>query len=380
MITVVTVCGDPGGAKAIVPVLQLLEVETDIRLCNFAYNEGKNVLHYHGITFVGLSQSASEEHATNYLKEVRATYVLSATSCNHVNWERAFLSAASQLEIRSLAVLDFWSNYQERFADDQKTALTMPDQLAVMDERARTEAISAGLPARCLVVTGQPAFDALDAHRKQFNDAAKRQLHDSFAFANDELVVMFVSQPLRKMHEEYGATNQGFDEFLVAREVLATLEAITHDTGCHITLLVRPHPRENSSSYEWLRSDHVRIRISSDGDSREVVMAADLVVGMNSVLLLEACHLGAVVVSIQLGMKGVDSLFTNLIGASHPVYEKKMIREGLETYLLDSRARHSLRSKAANLCSEADSARRVADLVLRDMRILDKPTAITSTL
>jgi len=100
-------------------------------------------------------------------------------------------------------------------------------------------------------------------------------------------------------------------------------------------------------------------------------MSADLVVGMNSVLLLEACHLGCIVVSVQPGLIGDDSLPTNKMGASHAVYKADLIRKSLEECLLNSVTRESMLSRGASLHSDDGAARRVATLALDDLAMSD---------
>ena len=369
MLVIATVCGDPGGANALVPVLSLLESEPSVHLENYSYNEGEVILSRNGFDFTALSDRADENIAIDYLKKTEASILLTATSLNAVNWERSFFRAAKNLSVRSMAILDFWSGYRERFAESTEIELVIPDLLAVMDDRASTEAIRAGLPGSNIVITGQPAFDALSECRRLFDSVTELQLRDNIEAKADELIVLFVSQPLREMASSHGLSGQGFDEFLVVREVLTALERIAQDTGFKIALVLRLHPREAIDSYDWLESQHIRILISIDGNSRDLVMCADLVVGMNSVLLLEACHLGCVVVSVQPDMTGSDMLPTNRHGASHAVYKVDSIRQSLEEHLLNTSVRDSMLSRNKSLSADDGAAQRIAALILNNLNL-----------
>ena len=371
MTVIATVCGDPGGANALVPVLHLLETEPGVCLKNFSYNQGTIALNLSGFSCAALPEKADKEVAIDYLVGAKANALLAATSCNSTNWERSFFAAAKDLSLPSIAVLDSWSSYRERFADSTESDFHMPGRLAVMDDRARAEAVGAGLPESHIVITGQPAFDALVNCRRLFDVAARSQQRVSLSVNGDELMILFVSQPLREMSSAHGLVGQGFDEFQVVREVLGSLEGIAQDVGCKIAFVIRLHPRERPDRYDWLASQHVRILISVGGNSRDVAMSADLVVGMNSVLLLEACHLGCIVVSVQPGLIGDDSLPTNKIGASHAVYKADLIRKSLEECLLNSVTRKSMLSRGASLHSDDGAARRVATLTLDDLAMSD---------
>ena len=99
--------------------------------------------------------------------------LLTATSANGIDLEKLFLGAARRLGVPALAVLDFWSNYRQRFSDQRDNLIYLPDRIAVMDEHARTEMIAEGFAPELLSVTGQPAFDALEPAQQRFTPDAR---------------------------------------------------------------------------------------------------------------------------------------------------------------------------------------------------------------
>ena len=88
-------------------------------------------------------------------------------------------------------------------------------------------------------------------------------------------------------------------------------------------------------------------------------MAADLVVGMHSMALVEACLLGRPVLSVQPGLRFADPLPTNRLGASRAVYRHEDLLPALDELLSNSAARVALASRAAGLLPTAGAARRV---------------------
>jgi len=52
--TVVSVCGDPGGASALAPVIKVLKSERRVRLVVYAYNEGIEVMRGCNVSSVSL--------------------------------------------------------------------------------------------------------------------------------------------------------------------------------------------------------------------------------------------------------------------------------------------------------------------------------------
>lgn len=359
--TIISVCGDPGGANAVAPVIRMLGLENQACMLNYAYNEGVAVLHRYGISSRLLPQQPNVEWALRQLEANRASLLLTGTSHNGVNWEKFFISAARRVGIHSVAVLDFWGNYAIRFSDNHGNLRFMPDTLAVMDERARMEAVAVGLPVERIIVTGQPAFDSLAECRWQFSPERRSALRQSLDLPDGGLLVMFASQPLCRLHDTSDAQIRypGFDEESVLAELICSLEAISRQYGTFITLLIRPHPRETVAEYQHYASERISIRVSMEGESREYAMASDLVVGMNSVLLVEACYLGCLVVSLQPGLEKADALPTNAWGVSRGVYRLEEVRPAIETMLLDEKERSSALSRVHSMELDAGAAQRV---------------------
>jgi hypothetical protein len=155
---VVAVAGDPGGAAAVAPVLAELR-RRGVVVHAWPYAQAAHIWSAHGLAHDPLPDGPPREVEAR-LRSSGADALLIATSMNGAMWERAFTAAALTLGRPTLAVLDFWTNYRGRFAGADGQLADLPDVIAVMDEEARDEMVSAGFPAARLRVTGQPAFDA----------------------------------------------------------------------------------------------------------------------------------------------------------------------------------------------------------------------------
>jgi UDP-N-acetylglucosamine 2-epimerase len=291
--------------------------------------------------------------------------VLTSTSLNGLDLEKRFIGAARLQGIPSVSVLDFWSNYRPRFSSSGDLLDCVPDRIAVMDGQARDEMIAEGFESQRLFVTGQPAFDDLANWHAGFTPERRQTVRRKLGVQENELLVVFASQPYSAFASTDSSLPQyrGFDERSVAAQLLKTLEEMETD-GRRITLVVRPHPRESADNFDHLRSDTVRVCVTSDGEARETVAAADLVVGMNTVLLIEACYLGCVVVSLQPGLKGADPLRTNRLGFSRAVYSDNQIAPAIRELLLDESSRRRVIENLEHFRVDGDAAKRVAELVL----------------
>jgi len=300
-IRVLAVCGDPGGGNAIAPVLTRLAAARDARLRVFAYAESMAVLGRHGVDFIVLPNGTSIETARNELRSFGADLVLMSTSRNALNHERKFIAAAHEAGIPSLAVLDFWSSYTERFSDGEMSPRDLPDMIAVMDEEARAAMVGLGFPVERIVVTGQPAFDGLAGDFACFDRDRRRAIRASWGADDKASVVLFASQPLRDLYGPGKESNRslGYDEREVLGLLVAVIRALAVVSGRRWIVAVRRHPREKATPLLQQSVSRVTIVPDESANQYHAALAADLVVGMSSILLLEAAYLGCRVLSLQ---------------------------------------------------------------------------------
>ena len=356
--TVLAVAGDPGGANALLPVLRALrEAGVDVVAC--PYREAVTSWAPAAISTLPLDDSTDP---AQLLRQARPSFLLTATSMNGVDLEKRFIVAARSMQIPSLAVLDFWSHYRERFADSSGALAYMPDHIAVMDDLARDEMLRCGFDAARISVTGQPAFDELRGWRRQFSAERRASVRCGLGAGPDDLLIAFLSQPL----SETVGNKFGFTEISVLEQVTAALVSIQRrHPEKRLVLVIRPHPREQVGKFEHLVRTELNRLVSGDGDRREVVMAADLVVGMNTVLLYEACLMSCITLSVQPDPQGGDVLPSNRAGWSRAVYNPDNIEPTLEQMLLDEKERAAIWARLAAIVPPQDATSRVVELIQR---------------
>ena len=284
---------------------------------------------------------------------------------NGADLEQKFIVAARELGIPSLCVLDFWANYRGRFADAEGRLAFLPNRIAIMDERARSEMLGEGFADEMLVVTGQPAFDALTARRRAETPEQRSKRRRALGVGDDDLLVVFASQALIEICLLKGLAPDafGFTEFTVLSQAVATLEMLSREHGRRIVLLVRPHAREPLEKFREIQSNHEEMIISRDGELPDVMLAADMVVSMNSVALVEACYLGVVAVSLQPGLVGPDMVPTNRAGLSRPVYDGAGIAPAIAELLFDAGQRAAHLERLRDFHPETGATARVLKVV-----------------
>ncbi len=362
---IAAVGGDPGPARALAPVLRKL-AQGPAGVLALTYGQAGDIWSGLDLARKPLAPGVQAKDCAALLRDMGAAALLVGTSYNELMLEHLFLEAARVLGLPSLAVLDFPSHFRARFSGRDGRLSHLPDAIAVDSAATRRQMLAQGFPEQVIQVTGAPAFDSLAGFREAFREDQRQQIRQALGAGPGEFLVLFASQPLSRFYEiRPGSLGElAFNERQVLEAVGKALARIARRSGRSLVLVVRPHPREDPADFDWFSSPGLKHMVSNRFTSWEVVCAADLVVGMNSVLLMEACHLGRIVVSVQPGQSRSDSLPTNLSGHSHAVYELAQAEPTLERLLLDPGARQEAVARLADLKSDGQAAARVAELLL----------------
>lgn len=364
---IVVICGDPGGTNAVIPVLLQLLAEGRANLRVFAYRQAVGILTKAGISYSVIDEGITEASIQDQIRKIQPALILTGTSVNSVDLEKKFIQTAREMNFPTLAILDFWSNYTIRFSNEHGNMRYVPDKIAVMDKRAFSEMIDAGFSKETLIITGQPAFDTLARCRIQFSQERYAAVRKSVHVSADELLVVFVSQPLSVLYGRDASNPHflGYSEFSVATDLVQSLECISQECDQKLCLVVRPHPREDIGDYQHIKSDRIRVIVSVSDNPRELVMASDLVTGMTTELLIEACYLGCIVVSLQPGLRSRDLLPTNGMGYSIPVYSSEKMYETLRMMLLGKRERSDIKKKLENFKPDGQATNNVIRVIFQ---------------
>lgn len=218
-------------------------------------------------------------------------------------WE---LSAADG--VPALAWLDQWTNLGVRFQYGR------PDWVGAIDEAQREELIAMGFPRDQVLVVGQPYLFPLSANRRMEIEVNHRP--------GDWFKLLYVSEPFSRDYRCGLQESIGFDEFDVFDVVYrGALHAIEHDPTLSVELAIKLHPYEQTESYERILRTlepppRLTLRvIGGDRSGQDAAAGADMVVGVSSVLLLEAMLFDRPVLSLRPGLLGEDPFAPSRRGA-----------------------------------------------------------------
>ena len=357
MSRILAAAGDPGGAAALIPVLNALAVAGDDTF-TLAREPAAGTFESAGFDGVISVGSWPEDVATarRVVGESGARLVLAATSMNP-GPDMAALREGKRLGVPAVCLLDSWTNYERRFlapGDHEVSVAVLPDALCVMDEFTVVELTELGFPRAKMRIVGQPAFDGLVAGAAADRHPARQALG-----VGGESLVVFFSQSIA---EDYGApdaeTYRGYDQVIAAEALLSALREVSDDA----LMVVKPHPRERVGRFAHLeRKAEERLRVVPSMRAGDLVAAADLVVSMTSITLVEALLAGRPIISLQPGLRSDDLLVLNRMGVTAPVTDVGLLPDAIRAGL--AKTIRDVRGSLPAVWTDGSGTQRVVDVV-----------------
>ncbi len=327
---------DPGGANTLIPLVRpLREGGFDVLLCG----KGPALARYaaHGLSGDPWDVE-TEEQVAEKLRNIRPDLVLTGTSADDFT-EKFLWQQAKTLGITSVAILDQWINYGIRFSEwpisrmsqyeAHPTHAFLPDRIFIMDDFARQEMRAAGFPDKRLVVTGQPYFELVRQGFAEIPTGHARQVRHELGLADCGQVVTFVSEPLSQLYENAEA-EFGYTEHSIFSALYQTLAELSPQTG----VILKLHPRENPDSYRGFSGNGPKLAVDQTHSPWEIIDASDLVVGMSSMMLIEALIARKPILCVQIGLNRAENPFVLVRrGRVSPILTReslaKTLRDGL---------------------------------------------------
>ena len=296
---------DPGAVNYIVPIVIALQ-QQQVSLLLLSAGAATDLFREKGLSPIVISD---EKEAIALLHKQSPTFLLTGTSENLDSAGLALIISARNTPTVSVGVIDFNANAAFRFRGRTENPLYFaPDWLLVPDEWTAKTYESIGFLKNKILVVGHPHYDYLITMREKF-DSIGRDVIRARLFpeaASNQPVLVFASEistglapeqfrrsveyTLEGRGKTHGRTEIVVEEFLDAINTLASEEL------ARPYLVLRRHPKETSRDLaNYLGEFNSESR---GGSPLELIYAADVVVGMSSMLLSEAYALGTPVMSI----------------------------------------------------------------------------------
>ncbi len=309
----------PGGINAIIPVIKRLGTEKKVDLTVLGHEFSEPILAKAEIPFktirdFGLSD-VSPESMQKILRATLPDLVLMGTASQEGKandiLEQSMIRASRKFGIKSLAVLDIWGNYWQRFTDErtgQRLGLN-PDCIAIIDEIAREEMLKEGFYDEELVITGNPHFDNLPERARSFTEAQRVELRNKIGLTGDTLF-FFAGNAFSSAESEFGYWD---------KDVLRVIQFKMHNHP-NVGLAVRLHPRmpDNDKSViaDTIKDDFLggNIKLIDDIDSQTLALVADVTFCEFSTIGIESVYMRRPTISLQPNLHKEDELLISRNG------------------------------------------------------------------
>lgn len=175
----------------------------------------------------------------------------------------------------TMAVIDAWTNLALRFQGREE--MVVPDVVGVLDLAMAQTFEGFSWWHGITHVVGQAHLQAQTNRLR-----GKRETR-----AGGASQVVFFSEPVK---EDFG-DSRGFDQFGVFNTLIESI-----GKRSDIQLLVKPHPRENAAVWRDIVDGSAQL---SELSAADLLVMADGVIGMTTMVLVEAHLLGIPVLSLQ---------------------------------------------------------------------------------
>lgn len=342
---------DPGAANGVVGLREVLSAR-DVELRLIA--AGTAVTHLAGKASVDedLTLSAANgerDDADRLLGEHAPTALLVGTSENPETLAHALVERARAIGIPSAGFVDGYPNAAHRFRGMTRDPLAhCPDILFVPDTWTCDAFVALGLASERIEVTGHPHYDAVLAKRATLETEGLASVRARILSKPPRgPVVVFaaeISDGLdgAQFRRSASYTLEGRNDsdartVIVLEEVLDALRAHASSrvppsgdphaasSGPHVVL--RLHPKNTREELAPCIGEVDEVSVG--GSALEVVFAADLVVGMTSMILVEAALLGRSTLSVVPRSLESSWLPTIRAGITPCVWTRAALRDAL---------------------------------------------------
>jgi len=291
--------------------------------------------------------SGTQEETSEFVRKAQPDLILTGTSSED-HTERHLWAAAEKAGIASFAVLDQWTNYRLRLipegadpkaGDARSMRLILPSFFFIMDEFARKEMSALSINRERLIVTGQPFFDYIRKMADGFSQPEIEDVRCELTGGRGGIVFVFASQPIAGLHRQNGMAENywGYTEKTVLKSVVMCLEKLAAELAAKITLVIRLHPKDKPNAYQDVvfttSSNSVKLIFDQETDSSLLLKAADLIIGMFSMVLLEAAIMETPFISVQIGLKRESPFILDRMGLAHSIITEVELEKTLRGIL-----------------------------------------------
>ena len=214
----------------------------------------------------------------------KSDWVLCGTGIT--NLERKAIKLGREKGKKTVAFIDHWVNYTERFQDDDYS-LILPDEIWVGDEDALLIAKKefSNIPIKLKI---NPYFE--DVHSRFLN-------FESTKPSTSKISILYVCEPISvQALISHGNTNfYGYTEVSAMKYFLENIDSLCCDIS---QIIIRPHPTECRDKYHWVKALAPKIiKFGGVKTLIEEMIEVDVVVGCETMAMVIGLIAGKRVIS-----------------------------------------------------------------------------------
>lgn len=336
---ILAVAQHPGATNSIIPVIKELKSRGDF-VVTLAHSNNQAIFKYNNVDFSLDTNNIS--NLDNFDLVLTGTSQLPG---NKISLEHKFIKLAKQKGVCTISIMDPFARH-ELFLQDSKF---MPNTICVFDELKKQVLLDSGFMSN-IVVTGNPHLDTLQSYDKQI---CRKKLN----LDADKFIVFYPGTISNdKIKELFGFDDSNFVEIVV--------DALKDSNSL---LMIKSHSRSDpnfiQNSLNKVRDKDQEFVVKQDFDSRVLVASADLVIGPNSLVLLESVMLGVETISIS-PIKGVYESWLGEKGVIPIAHTSKECKQFIDTVRLNNKSVVNYEK----LNKRYDSTKRVLDLMYSQVK------------
>jgi hypothetical protein len=311
-----------------------------------------------------------DRSAASILETYQPTIVVVGTAVNPDTMGLQLVSESRRRGLATLGAVDCPGNEEWRFRGRGGGPLeNAPDKILVPDDPTRRAFIDLGASPSSVFACGSPHFDFVHQKRETFSITGRSTLREEILseVVKNRRVVVCAPDPIGGVNPqehvrnpEYtlhgrGDSDQRPDIFI--QEFLDAMEACE---GPRPYLVLRLHPRSRAQDFTVDLSSFDEI--SQGGEALALLYCADLVVGLTSILIVEATLLGTPTLSITPRAKEAAWLSTIEMKLTPMATTREEIRQLLPSAMKAPR----LPINEVKTAFPTDCASRALDIITND--------------
>ena len=205
------------------------------------------------------------------LQEISKCDVVIATTGWQTNFEIQIMKISKAMGIKTICLLDHWTNLEERFLLDSKVVL--PDEIWALEEKTEIELRKIFMFKKVKIIENYLYKDLINLQKYSKKDKSKNIKR-----------ILYLTEPRLEKLLIYG-NNDLFVNRKVFNYFYSNINFIIKNP---YIINVRIHPSEEKSKYRWIYDLDTKIQFTEIEDILEDIMAADIIVGVQSNALITA--------------------------------------------------------------------------------------------